>query len=316
MKKKSKLKINHKGKAYSLFDSPLYKLQSKRRLANILQESLLELRTLCRGDGLYKEFEEKSKPGKSRPIQQPVLRLDKVHTRLASLLSRIASPAYLHSGKKGCSNVTNARAHFGSNNLLSTDIKAFFPSTTRKMVFLFFSRTMKCSPDVADMLADLCTYRGRVPTGSRISMPIAFWANFSMFEELARLAHKHEAIMTVYVDDLTFSGKNVNKHFRAITRKIISRRGHTMHIDKTRLYRAEQPKLVTGVVIVGSELKVRREQHRQLGSEMDQWNAIKDSPDASVASVTQSMIGRLYSMGVVESRFKDKAMTAKRSMRI
>lgn len=37
---------------------------------------------------------------KIRKIQKPLEKLDVVHTRIASLLLRIAMPEYLHSGKK------------------------------------------------------------------------------------------------------------------------------------------------------------------------------------------------------------------------
>lgn len=80
------------------------------------------------------------KKGKARKIQKPLEKLELVHTRIASLLSRIALPEYLHSGKKKCSNVTNAKAHLNNEKMMTTDIKAFFPSTTRGMIFSFSFR--------------------------------------------------------------------------------------------------------------------------------------------------------------------------------
>jgi hypothetical protein len=72
---------------------------------------------------------------------------------------------------------------------------------------------MKCSPDVAEILAQICTCNGHIPTGSRISMPLAFWANHKMFDELKNIADTFEVTMTVYVDDITFTGSSVNKFF-------------------------------------------------------------------------------------------------------
>ena len=212
---KSKLKIQTNNKSYSLSDSPLYKLKSKKRLEKILQNSLQELVNLSVEDGNYTVFDDAQKPGKPRKIQKPNSKLDVVHTRIASLLSRVVTPDYLHSGKKKHSNVTNAQAHVGSSSLLTTDVKSFFPSTSRKMVFSFFYSVMQCSADVADILAGVSTYYNQVPTGSRISMPLAFWANIRMFNELHALSKKHSVQMTVYVDDVTFSGDQVNKLFRS-----------------------------------------------------------------------------------------------------
>ena len=144
-------------------------------------------------------------------------------------------------------------------------------------------------------------------------MPLAFWANIRMFNELENLSIKHDVSMTVYVDDLTFSGDNTNKLFRSCVNRIISKHGHTMHPTKTKLYKAEQPKLITGVVVKGNELKVRNEQHYLLSSEMDLWKAIKNEANASQTPLMSKLVGRLYSMGVIDERFKAKAISVKSS---
>ena len=311
--RKPKPKIQTRGKSYSLLDSPLYKLKTKRKLAAILQHSLPDLRVLRSDEENHTVFEESKKGGKPREIQKPNPRMEAVHTRIASLLCRIETPGYLHSGKKGHSNVSNALAHINSNNLLTTDVKAFFPSTSRRQVFSFFYSIMKCSPDVADILADLCTYNSHIPTGSRISMPLAYWANVSMFNELQALSAKHSVKMTIYVDDLTFSGKEVNRLFQSCVKKILSKYGHTMHPTKTVLYRMDQPKLVTGVIISDGQLKVRNEQHYLLSGEVDVWRVIKDLPYASGMKTTSKLLGRLYSMGVIDSRYKSKAVSIRKS---
>lgn len=140
--KKSKLKIKTKGKAYPRQDSPLYNIKSKHILAKLLHCTLEDLKRLSKDDGNYKEFQEDRENKSSRKIQQPAHHLDKVHTRIASLLCRMDTPSYLHSGKKNHSNVSNALAHADQDRIgvpmMTTDIKSFFPSTTRKMIFSFF----------------------------------------------------------------------------------------------------------------------------------------------------------------------------------
>jgi hypothetical protein len=310
-RKQPKLKIQTKGKEYNLNDSPLYKIRTKKKLSHILGASLPDLSKLKIDTGNYSEFEEIGKNGKPRKIQKPLQKLDVIHTRIASLLSRIKSPSYLHSGKKKHSNVTNAEAHLDLSNTLITDVKAFFPSSKRSTVFSFFYSVLKCSSDVADILADICVCHHHIPTGSRISMPLAYWANVRMFEELESLSRKHQVVMTLYVDDLTFSGDAVNKLFRGCVRKIISKHGHVAHPDKTKLYLQGSPKLITGVIVQGNELRIRNEQHRLLSSELAQWESIKNMPNAFYAAVTTKLMGRLYSMGVVDDRFKAKAISLK-----
>lgn len=100
MKSKPKLKISTRDKSYNLIDSPLYKLKNKKRLAQLLNINLCDFRTLTSDDENYSVFEQLSKKGKVRKIQKPVHKLDVVHTRIASLICRIQTPLYLHSGKK------------------------------------------------------------------------------------------------------------------------------------------------------------------------------------------------------------------------
>ncbi|MGR5411626.1 reverse transcriptase family protein [Vibrio astriarenae] len=311
MKQKSKLKLDHRNKAYTYKDSPLFKLKSKKKLASLLHTTLNDLKPLRGDEGNYSVFEEIGKNGKPRKIQKPSRKLDLIHTRIASLLTRIKAPNYLHSGKKQHSNVTNASAHLDSSHLMATDIKSFFPSTSWKMIFSYFYTVMQCSGDVAEILADLCTCNKHLPTGSRISMPLAFWANSRMFNELNRLSIRHDVKMTVYVDDLTFSGDKVNRLFKSTVSKVVTKHGHVIHPVKTKLYSKNQAKLVTGVVVKGDKILVRNEQHLKLSQDLDMWKFIKDQPLALGLGITSRLIGRLHSMGTIEEKFKNKAKSVR-----
>ncbi|EPA8175191.1 reverse transcriptase family protein [Yersinia enterocolitica] len=316
MKKRIKLKIETKNKNYKIIDSPLYKLKSKKKLVGLLGTSLSELNSLKSDKENYSLFEQLSKKGKPRKIQKPLDKLDYIHTRLASLLSRIATPDYLHSGKKAHSNVTNAKVHINSLNLLTTDVRAFFSSTTREMIFSFFYSVMKMSSDVADLLSHICTCHNHLPTGSRISMPLAYFSNSRMFNEIENLCEKLEIKMTVYVDDLTFSGCKVNRLFTSTLKKIILKHGHVMHPKKTKLYGEDSPKLVTGVIVMGGKLKVRNEQHLLMSVEFEHWKLIKDIEQAKDTSFANKLIGRLHSMGVIDDRYKARVLTLRSSTMI
>lgn len=147
-------------------------------------------------------------------------------------------------------------------------------------------------------------------------MPLAYWANVRMFNELENICQKHDVIMTVYVDDLTFSGKNVNRLFKSTVKKIISRYGHEMHPTKTKLYPPNGTKLVTGVVIDRNNLLVRNEQHFKLFEELSMWNSIKNNQYAISMSITSKLIGRLHSMGTIEPKYKTKAKSVRKSTAI
>jgi len=120
-------------------------------------------------DDNYRVFEIGKNLGRARTVEHPKPHIHRFHQRVFTLLSRIEPPLYLHSGVKGRSYITNAKAHRGCSRLVTLDIEAFYPSTRRWHVFEFFNDTMKCSPDVADIMASLLTYEDHVPTGRAAS---------------------------------------------------------------------------------------------------------------------------------------------------
>ena len=171
-KKQRKLRIQSKDKSYALEDSSLYKLTTKARLAKELFSTVGQLRHLT-SDSHYKTFSIKKPNGDLRWIEAPNDGLNVIHTRIASLLVRIKQPDFVHSGIKKRSNITNAKAHTGNHPVLTMDLRHFYPSVTKKSIYHFFHKVMKSSPDVAGILAALCTYKDHIPTGSRISMPLS-----------------------------------------------------------------------------------------------------------------------------------------------
>lgn len=305
MTRKLKLKVDHKRRKHQLIESSFYKLKTKRKLAALLRVTVPELKAASSDADNYAVFEQEGKSGKTRTIQHPKDNQKAIHCRIASLLCRIELPDYLHSGRKKHSHVTNAKAHKGDKKVLTTDIKAFFPSTTRKMVFNFFYNVMKCSSDVADLLASICTYNKHIPTGSQLSMPLAFWANIRMFEQLNVLSMKHGVHMTVYVDDLTFSGDAINRHFLSVVKKIINANEHIAHPDKTKIFGKSDIKVITGVAIKSGDMLITNKQHKLIYESLEQWKGCRDEP--LIASlITPKLLGRLHAHSNIEPRLKDK----------
>ena len=248
---------------YDIYQSILYKLRSKKKLAEILGLPLNILQ-LCKSDSYYSCFDLEQK-NKVRPIQQPIDQLIIIHQRVASLLSRLIHPDYLHSGRKKHSIITNASQHLDSNKkTLTLDIENFFQSTTKDKVFQLFKGVFKQSPDVADLLSELLTFQKYVPTGSPVSMSLAFWANKNLFDELDKFSKNRNTIMTVYVDDLTFTGSGVNNNFLKNSAKIIEKYGLKVKESKVFLYKENKPKFITGTVVLNNKLDAEFKQFKAL----------------------------------------------------
>ena len=301
--KKPKPRLKTKNKQYTIKDSALYNLTTKRKLENILNKRISELSPLME-DSNYRVFFQEKENGKKRKIEAPKLELNFLQTRISSLLLRVALPNYVHSGAKGRSHLTNASQHIGHHPVLTMDIKGFYPSVSSKSIYYFFLNTMKASPDVAGILARVCSYNEHLPTGSRLSMPLAYWANATMYENLNCLCQKHKITMSVYVDDFTFSGKAVNKLFQYKAKKVIENAGFTVHPEKTMLYKSHEPKLITGVVIDGDEIKVRNQHHKEIHLLFNKIDKV--TSDKQLETLQKKLVGKLNAAGQIDPVFKQR----------
>ncbi len=223
-----KRKIKIYNKTYAIQVSPLFNIQHKKRLFEILEVSEEQFGLICENKANYYNIFLQDK----RQIESPCKILHTIHNRIASLICRIEVPDYLFSGIKGKSYVENAKVHQCNVEALTTDITSFYPSTNKTMVFKFFRNVMQCSHTVSNMLAELCTIQDHLPTGSQISMPLAYWVNSKMFKDIYNLARKNNLIMTVYVDDITFSGDKIPRNFIFPLRKIIEYYNHKIKKEK------------------------------------------------------------------------------------
>ncbi len=217
---------------YDIVASPLYKLRSRSKLAKLLRISNGDLRRLCHGDALYREFDLPKKSGGMRHVENPARPLKLAQAHLARLLSRIAPPDYLYCPVRGRCYVSNALQHAGHRVVRSLDIKKFFPSTTSSRVFWFFHKILRCERDVAGVLARLSTYKSHLPTGSPLSPILAFFAHIDMWEAIADICRSRGFTLTVYVDDCTVSGQHVTKRDMWLIKQEIHRTGLRYHKEK------------------------------------------------------------------------------------
>ena len=127
---------------YPIHQSPFFKLTTKRRLYELLGVGSGELKKFA-SDINYRVWEEDG-----REIQAPKKKLKALHARIKDLLSRIETPAWLMSGQRGKSYLTNAEAHHASDYLLNVDITGFYKNTSRERVYQCFIHMFKMSHDL------------------------------------------------------------------------------------------------------------------------------------------------------------------------
>jgi|AZIJ01.1.fsa_nt_gi hypothetical protein len=253
-----------------LLNSPLFHITSKKRLAILLCSSIKELNHIVRSKNqMYQYFNENKTDDsgniiKVRPIQNPHDRLKLIHSRIGKFLGNLKAPDYLHS-KRSKSAISNAKAHAGiKGHTLNIDITDFYPSTSKAKVQAFFGYTLQYPTDIAKYISEICTVNNCLPTGSPLSSALAFWANKSMFDEIYKVAKSRSITMTVYVDDISFTGKAVNQNFLNKIIQIIGKYQHKIKQEKIKFFPENSIKFVTGVAIVNGSLQPAHRHFRDI----------------------------------------------------
>ena len=283
-------------------DCPLYGLKSKKLLKRLLRINNNQMMKQPHIASLVSPYIDKS--GKPRLIEPPHEELKIIQKRIKNCLGRIIVPDNVFSGVKGKSYADNARFHVGNNrrNLYKIDLTAFFPSITRNTVYRFFAEDLLCSPDVAQLLADLTTIDlgkssaknideiyeflkeknvssyNHLISGAPTSQILSYLVNHQMFDEMQKLADDNGITMTVYVDDVTFSSENrISKDFRDKIITIIRKYNYQISRKKVKRYTKLYPKLVTGVIIDAMGKPVLKNSMRQ--KIILTYNDLKTNPE-------------------------------------
>lgn len=285
-------------KRVSLRGSALFKLTSPARLAKILCMSPERIdHLLARGDANYCVRTDR-KTG--RLIEEPKALLKQVHARVAGLLAQVETPDYLHSGVKKRSYVTNAAQHAVEGGAVKLDVKKFFPSVRAQAVCHFFLDVMEYPMDVASRMTKLLTIGGHLPTGGNASCILSFWAYKPMFDEIAALAHTKGCTFSLYVDDMTITGRFATRAMQQEARKIIG--NHRLRAHKNKVFAPRQPRIVTGVAITTRGLELPNRRARAIAQAMREVAAT--ATDAERLILMPTLIGRVSEAAEVDPSWK------------
>ncbi len=206
-------------------------------------------------------------------------------------MSRIETPDYLFSGKKGLCSLDNAKKHILNHYFLTADIDNFYPNSKREYIFRFYYYQMKMSEDIAWLMADMVCYDDHIPTGSQLSQSIAYWAYRKTFNKISDFAHQRKLKFTLYVDDMTFSGSlPIRQDLHLSINYYLKTVGLKLKKGKTKYYSKNKFKKITGAVISpANELLIPNKHRKKLKELKDRYNDLKKMPP----NVVRSFLGQL-----------------------
>lgn len=252
-------------------ESILYGIRSKRFLKYLLRipnDSYFDQQFVA---GLICPYIDKKKP---RLIEPPSENLKAIQARLKRIFHCLPVDNNIFSGIKGRSYPGNAKIHIGNKYVYKIDLTAFFPCISREKIYLFFLKSFDLSPDVAEVLTNLTTVnldfaqsknkddvnkflnlkgiktRNHLISGAPTSQILSYLANYSMFNEIKACCDDNKVIVSVLVDDLTFSSdKKISYKFKLTIQNIIKKHFYRLSKGKSKNYTKGYRKEITGVVI-------------------------------------------------------------------
>jgi RNA-directed DNA polymerase len=250
----------------------MLRIQKIEHLARHLGTTSDRLVEVAENTSLYCQELELVLP--ARPDKRPrtVLNVRGDLRRLqANLLKNVLRPKYepsefSHGGVRGRNIKTNVCVHEKSVFVFTTDIANFYPSISHKRVNNLFLRGFGCSPAVARVCTQLCTYRYHLALGLITSPVLADCILKPVDTRIANMCRQGEIIYTRFVDDIILSGKYPIKSgsYPALVAEILRSHGFKVNPDKHKkglegAGRFDEGKCVTKLEIRRGRIRVRQE---------------------------------------------------------
>lgn len=216
----------------------------------------------------YRSFRIPKRRGGSRVIASPYPSLASIQANiLQCLLSELPVSPFAFAYVAGRNAINHAGLHLRGKELLKLDIKDFFPSISRQMVFESL-QGLGVQNEVSYFISSICTLKNELPQGACTS-PVLSNLVFSPLDfRLSRLAQVLGLSYSRYADDMAFSGERIPRRLSRLVSAILAQRGFIVNDLKTQLKVEGSKKILTGVSISSGVLKAPRDFKRSLRAQI------------------------------------------------
>jgi len=235
---------------------PVFKsLNSSRALAYTLDEKLHDLETAAQEFTKYYYTNKKPKKNstKKRILEPSTSYIKHVQKKLNSrILQKFPFPNNVVGGVSKKTVRDNALIHLKQPVVVALDIKNCFSNIKNSMVYDMFRKEFGFSTSIASLLTRLTTFRGHVPQGAPTSSSIANLCLLPMHREISEYCLNNGICNSLWVDDITLSGKMPQEHIQPII-DIVMKYGLSVSDRKIIIMPASIRQEVTGVVVNSSK---------------------------------------------------------------
>ncbi len=241
-----------------------------RMLLGISTEEELSVlsRIIASPSSFYREFKVSKKSGGTRTINSPYPSLAVIQSNIQNnLLFCFESNSSAYAYVKGKSAIDHARIHVNGEELLKLDIKDFFPSISRQMVFESLQRN-GAKADVCLYISLLCILNCGLPQGACTSPTLSNLVFSPIDVRLTGLASFFGLKYSRYADDLAFSGGRIPRDLSSLVGDILLEYGFYLNHKKTQLKLAGKKKIITGVSISSGQVRAPKSFKRELRAQI------------------------------------------------
>ncbi|WP_372744148.1 retron St85 family RNA-directed DNA polymerase [Lutibacter sp.] len=216
----------------------------------------------------YREFRIPKKRGGYRDIVTPYQSLLEIQQWISEHIFsqlEVHNAAFAYVKKRNVA--LNANEHIGCKEMLKIDLKDFFFNIKIPRVRELFNR-VGYSKEIAGYLTKLCCLDGALPQGAATSPIISNIILNTLDKRLCNFSKNNGIKYTRYADDIVFSGEAITADFQNLVIRNIQDSGFKINSAKTKKYREEHRKIVTGIVVSKDNIRLPKVKRREIKSEV------------------------------------------------
>lgn len=248
-------------------------------VATLLRAPLHRLALFC-AHPRYHIYNIRKANGGMRHIEDPV---EPIKTTLKKLNGYLQACYYAHrptavhgfcitvGDEEERNIVSNAGCHIGKKWLLNIDFKDFFHTVLAEQVHTIWSTYFKrFNKHLALMLTQLTCYNHRLPMGSPTSPVLSNYACLQMDAEMENFCKGAGIVYTRFADDCSFSSNTaIDAATIKMIRNVITANHFLINENKVKLYRPNEEKMVTGIVVGNHAISLPKHYLPQIHKEIE-----------------------------------------------
>lgn len=192
--------------------SPYYSMENIERILEINRQELWKIANSA--GSYYDPYDKKIVKSdgriKWRHIDNPKEELKYIQRKILKKIlvkQMLKLPNGMIGGVAGKSIKDNAQPHINQEMIVTIDIRNCFPSINNRMIFDIWRNVVKCGERQAVLFTKLTTFRTILPQGAPTSSVLCNLCLLPLFNEIKIYAYANGISFTLYVDDITLSGK-------------------------------------------------------------------------------------------------------------